>query len=71
MMYAYVMDYEQGRVIRYTVPEKLLDKHLADFTRYDKLIDTLEKKHDLSICDYMVTDSPTFIEEDLLAESNV
>ena len=70
-MYAYVMDYEQGRIIRYNVPKELLDKRSEDYTQYDKLIAKLESKHDLSICDYMVTDSPTFIEEDLFAESNV
>jgi hypothetical protein len=65
------MDYEQGRIIRYNVPKDLLDKRSEDFTHYDKLIAILGVKHDLSLCDYMVTDSPTFIEEDLLSESNV
>ena len=55
MMYAFVMDHEQGRVIRHELPTDLQEM-TTTFDVHDARMDWLSKIYDMSSVDIMFTD---------------
>lgn len=61
-MWVYIMDHEQGRVIKHKVPESMVDIIEGSYEGYNKLMDKLCSTYEITPDNYLVTSSDKLLE---------
>ena len=61
-MWVYIMDHEQGRVIKHEIPPSMVDVIEGSYQGYNQLMDKLSSVYDINPDNYLITDSDELLE---------